>query len=150
MSSSVRRPSSLPTEGCAVSRSKTLSVGENAMRIVACWPLALLLAMLAAMPASAQINPFRSGRTEPGLSNDDLNMLTASANRLNNGKNVKVGSSESWSNPSTGSHGIASVTQILERNGLPCRRLHHEFTPQASNSHRKADLIWCRTSDGEW
>ena len=120
------------------------------MRIVARSLLAILLTVTVGMPASAQINPFRSGRTEPGLSNEDLDLLIASANQLNNGKNVKVGSSENWRNPSTGSYGNASVTQILNRDGSPCHRLHHEFTPRASNSHRTADLIWCRTFAGEW
>src|SRR4051794_40357368 len=125
-------------------------MGDDEMRIVARSLLAILLMMIVGMPASAQINPFRSGRTEPGLSNEDLDLLIASANQLNNGKNVEVGSSENWRNPSTGSYGAASVTRILNRDGSLCHRLRHEFTPRASTSHRKADLIWCRTSDGEW
>ncbi len=112
--------------------------------------LAAVVLLSAALPAVAQINPFRSGRTEAGLSGDDSELLLSSVNKLNRRKDVAPGSSESWRNPATGSYGASSVMQILERSGMTCHRMRHEVFPQGAQTPRQFELTWCRTSEGEW
>jgi hypothetical protein len=112
--------------------------------------LVAVVLLLASLPAAAQINPFRSGRTEAGLSGEDSDLLFSSVNQLNRRKNVAVGSSESWRNPATGSHGTSSVTQILERSGMTCHRVHHKVSARGARTPRQYDLTWCLTPEGEW
>jgi hypothetical protein len=110
----------------------------------------MFVLVLAAMPATAQINPFRSGRTETGLSGEDSGLLLSSVNRLNSRKNVEVGSTESWRNTATGNHGASSITQIFNKAGMTCHRVRHEVSAQGAAGPRHYDLTWCLTADGEW
>jgi hypothetical protein len=112
--------------------------------------LTLAFVVLAVAPAAAQINPFRSGRTEAGLSGEDVDLLLSSVNALNRSKDVAVGSSESWRNPATGSRGTSSVIQILNRAGMTCHRVRHEVAARGSTVPRRYDLTWCLTPGGEW
>jgi hypothetical protein len=106
---------------------------------------ALFIAM--ASPAMAQINPFRSQRFGPQLTQADTNMLFASIDRLNKRKDIAVGSKESWRNPRTGSNGTTTVTAILDGS---CHRLHHEVFPRGHQPPGLYDLTWCPAPDGTW
>jgi hypothetical protein len=112
--------------------------------------LAASVLLLASVPAAAQINPFRSGRTEAGLSGEDSDLLLSSVNALNRRRDVAVGSSESWRNPATRSHGTSSVTQILQRSGMTCHQVRHEVSARGARTPRQYELTWCLTPEGEW
>jgi hypothetical protein len=112
--------------------------------------VAILPLLYAHAPASAQINPFRSGRVEAGLSPQDTDILLSSVNQLNRRTDIAVGTSESWSNPATGSHGTSSVTGLLERSGMACHRIQHEVSARRAKTPRQYDLTWCLTQSGEW
>jgi hypothetical protein len=103
-----------------------------------------------AVPAMAQINPFRSNRSQTPLSQTDLDLMGDSINRLNREPHVAVGAEERWSNPATGSYGSSKVTRIFEQAKRPCHELHHEFFPQGSTPPSTYDLKWCRISNGQW
>ncbi len=112
--------------------------------------LAMALLLAVPLPALAQINPFRSSKYGPQLSGDDLNQMLASIARLNAESSIRVGASEGWSNPATGSHGSSTVARIFNSAGLPCHLLHHEIAAQGRTPPRPYDLTWCRTADGTW
>lgn len=113
-------------------------------------PLMTALLLFAALPATAQINPFRSRGTEPGLSETDADMLLSSINRLNRAENVAIGAAESWNNPETGSRGTSSVARIFHRAGMSCHLLHHEIAVRGRTPPRRYDLTWCLMPAGEW
>jgi len=111
--------------------------------------MALVLAV--AIPATAQINPFRSSsKYGPQLSDEDLNRLFASVAQLNAENSIKVGASQGWNNPATGSHGTSVVTRIFDSAGLPCHLLHHEISAQGRIPPGQYDFTWCRAPDGAW
>jgi hypothetical protein len=116
----------------------------------ACLMLAGLCFVSVAVPATAQINPFRSNRSQAPLSETDLDLMGNSINQLNRKPHVEVGAEESWSNPATGSYGSSKVTGIFEQAKRPCHALHHEFFPQGSTPPTTYDLKWCRISNGQW
>ena len=124
-----------------------LTHGKRSRRYWCCAAAAL---MLAATQARAQINPFRAGRHEARLSEQDLDLLQSSANQLNRAPGVAVGATVRWSNPKTGSHGTASVERIFKQRGMICHLLRHEVYPLGEPQPRRYDLTWCLTADGEW
>jgi hypothetical protein len=120
-----------------------------------CWMnrvrrLVAVLLLAAPLPALAQVGTFWSSRNGPQLSGADFDQMFASITRLNAESSIRIGASEDWSNPSTGSHGTSTVTSIFTSDGLPCHGLHHEIAAQGRMPPRPYDLTWCRTSDGTW
>jgi surface antigen len=102
------------------------------------------------VPAEAQINPFRSNRSEGMLSATDLDLLGGSINRLNRDPKLEVGAKSEWSNPATGSHGSSEVTRVFNEGKRPCHAMHHEIFAQGRTSSRGYDITWCRAPDGQW
>jgi surface antigen len=112
--------------------------------------LAAFIVLSLAVPATAQINPFRSNRNGPTLSATDLDLLGASVNRLNQKQDLQVGAEEKWSNPATGSYGSSTVSRIFTKGKLPCHAMHHEVFAQGREPSRTYDLTWCRVANGQW
>jgi len=106
--------------------------------------------MSVAVPALAQINPFRSNRWGPTLSATDVELMGDSIAKLNRKPNVEVGAEERWSNPATGSYGTSTITRILVEAKRPCHAMHHEFFAQGQPPPSSYDLTWCRISNGQW
>jgi hypothetical protein len=102
------------------------------------------------VPASAQINPFRSNRSGGVLSATDLDLLGGSIERLNRNPKLEAGAKDEWSNPATGSHGSTEVTRVFIDNKRPCHAMHHEVFAQGGATSRGYDLTWCRAPDGKW
>lgn len=103
-----------------------------------------------ALPAAAQINPFRSSRQAPSLSEEDNTMLFDSIDRLNRTSPLHVGQSASWSNPQTGSSGKDTVERIFHSDGMPCHELRHHVVVQRHEPGTSYLMTWCRTPQGEW
>ena len=112
--------------------------------------LSALIFAATAVPASAQINPFRSNRNGPTLSGTDLDLMGASINHLNRTANLAVGAEDKWSNPATGSYGSSVVNRIFTSGKLPCHALHHEIHAQGTATATPYDLTWCRAPNGQW
>ena len=112
--------------------------------------IAAFMFISAAVPATAQINPFRSNRQGPKLSGDDQTLLFESISKLNTTHPLHAGESNAWSNPKTDSSGTNAVEQILTENGMPCHRLRHHIVAQGREPGRTFVLTWCRTPQGEW
>lgn len=108
--------------------------------------LTLLVSSLS-LPASAQINPFRSSRGTP-LNTEDLAALTAATNRLLERPTLAAGETEPWNNPKSGAGGVVTAANSLHRNGMACRVVAYELTAPSSSARRNARLTWCKTKDG--
>jgi hypothetical protein len=127
------------------------AVGDEKRAMKNLWLLCAGLSLvLSSVPASAQINPFKSDRSGATLSATDLDLLGASIGRLNRNPKLEVGAEEEWSNPATGSHGSSAVTRIFMDGHRPCHAIHHEVSAQGRTPPRNYDLTWCRSTDGNW
>jgi surface antigen len=112
--------------------------------------LVMLGAISFAVPAMAQINPFKNNRTGANLSATDLDLLGSSIDKLNRDPKLATGASEKWSNPATGSYGTSTVTKVFEQGHTPCHTMHHDVFTQGKSPARGYDLTWCRTAKGQW
>jgi hypothetical protein len=112
--------------------------------------LAIALLLASPLPALAQVGTFWNSGTGPQLSGDDVDRMLTSIAKLNAASPIRIGESEDWNNPVTGSHGTSTVTSIFESAGLPCHGLHHEIAPLGRTPSRPYDLTWCRVADGTW
>ena len=116
----------------------------NAARILL---VVLVLGLLCAQAALAQVNPFGDSLD---LKDSDVAMLQAAASALFRNDKAQIGQTESWSNPKTGNSGAVSLLELFEHAGMPCKRLQHSIKQKG-----RADLIIyqfarCRTADGSW
>ncbi len=113
------------------------------------WVFAAVAFTLMAPQAQAQINPF-VGRSEPGLSSHDLDLMMGSVNRVNLAPHVAVGTTAAWSNPKTGDHGTSTVERIFHEHGRTCHLLRHDIVSREEPQPQRYYLTWCQTPDGAW
>ena len=108
---------------------------------------AAILIVAIAVPATAQINPF--GRYQR-LTEEDMRLIESASAKLYTSDSPKVGSAERWSNPSSGNAGTVTLSQIFEKDGMPCRKLRHSI--MVSGEKEPAIFIFdrCRVASGEW
>ncbi len=107
----------------------------------------LLIAVCAAQPAFAQINPFRGSRGAP-LSNADITALTDATNRLLDQPQLATGATETWTNPQSGASGTVTAGNPAPRKGMVCRVVQYQMTMSGTNGSRNRTLTWCKTSKG--
>ena len=100
-----------------------------------------------ALPAYAQINPFR-GSKEPPLNNADITALIDATNRLLDRPQLAVGGTENWSNPQSRANGTVTAGSTLKRHGLSCRTMQYLLIFPTGESQRNRTLVWCKTKDG--
>jgi surface antigen len=105
---------------------------------------------LAAAPVQAQVNPFRSDRLGRSMSQEDRTLMTESIDRLNATPNLRVGQTDSWSNPQTGSSGVNTVQGNFRANGMPCHRVQHFIARGDRPEGSTFSMTWCRTAQGAW
>lgn len=114
-----------------------------------------LMILVLGMTSSGAMAQFNAFQTEPGgpkLTGADLDIMLGSVNQLNRSDAVAVGSSESWSNPATGSSGKSTVTRLTEKEGMKCHVIGHDFSvgkPPAA-SRFQVSFTWCLTPDRGW
>jgi surface antigen len=133
-----------PCHSCATALFATGK--EDAMKMARRMLTALLV--LASFPALAQPLLFQGMRT--GLTQRDVDLLSASINRLNNAPDIAVGAKDGWSNPSSRSRGENAVRAIFQDAGTTCHKLHHEIIVKGRQHPRAYDITWCRAPDGSW
>ena len=101
-----------------------------------------------AVPAQAQLSPFK--RSGFDLSEEDLDMLGAAAQKLYIDESVPVGTVETWSNPASGNTGTVELIGIFEHKGLPCRRLQHDIKVKDVADPFRYIFDRCKVPSGEW
>jgi surface antigen len=105
--------------------------------------LALMLVLLAS-DARSQMHPLR----ELELTAEDIELLTTAADHVYDAG--EIGASEAWSNAASGNSGSATLLQVFERDGLPCRRIEHVIKIKKDATPKRLELATCRTADGRW
>lgn len=114
--------------------------------------LMILVLGMTSSAAMAQFNPFQTEPGGPALTGADLDIMLTSVNQLNRSNAVAVGSSDSWTNPATGSFGKSTVTAMTEKQGMKCHVIGHDFSvgkPKVA-SQFKVTFTWCLTPDRGW
>lgn len=101
-----------------------------------------------AVPVQAQFNPFQRSGFE--LSQEDLQMLGAAAQKLYIDESVPVGTVETWSNPASGNTGSVQLIGSFEHKGLPCRRLQHDIKVKDVADPFRYIFDRCKVPSGEW
>jgi surface antigen len=100
-----------------------------------------------AAPAIAQINPFSRNQS---ITNEDLKLIESASVKLYKVDSPKVGAAERWDNPNSGNSGTVTLTQLFEKDGMPCRKLRHRIAVKG----QKEPVIYifnrCRVKSGEW
>ena len=115
----------------------------------ASWVFAAVAVLSLGAPAFAQINPFARG-SGGSVTGDDLKLIDAASSKLYKTDNPQVGASEKWSNPTTGNAGTVSLTQIFEKDGMPCRKLRHSIKLAGTKDSQIYIFNRCRVKSGEW
>ena len=105
--------------------------------------LAVTLALLAG-GASGQMNPLR----ELELTAEDIELLSTAANHVYDAG--EIGASEAWSSAASGNSGAATLLEVFERDGRPCRRIEHVIKIRKDATPKRLVLATCRTADGRW
>jgi hypothetical protein len=116
------------------------------MRIIAPFTAAWLV--LAALPAAAQVNPFRG--VTATLTPADSALLWSSIDQLNQTRDVAAGAKTTWSNPDSGRQGLNIVTGLFTRDGLHCHAVRHELIFTPGKPATVFNLNWCLAPDGRW
>jgi surface antigen len=109
----------------------------------------LVSAMAGAVPAHAQINPFRS-YSGPTLTKDDLSAGSAAFRTLLEKDPASIGEAETWIDPKTGNQGKFTLRRIFERSGMPCRDVASEVIYKQTKTKREFTLTACRVAGGDW
>ena len=109
---------------------------------------ALAAVIVTGLPAQAQFNPFTRAGFE--LSQADIDMLEAAAQKLYLDESVAVGSKESWSNPQSGNAGTVELVGAFEHQSLPCRRLQHDIKVKDVADPFRYIFDRCKTASGAW
>ena len=116
-------------------------------RIMVATVLVAVIAMGGASVSQA-INPF--GRSGFELSESDVALLKAAAQKLYLVETVEVGAVEAWKNAETGNNGTVTLTRKRAYKGLPCRRLQHDIRIKTAADPFRFIIDRCKTADGSW
>jgi len=107
---------------------------------------AVMLTALA-LPAAAQINPFRSSRG-PVMAKQDQQLLLDATQRLNERPNPRVGGTETWKSPT--SSGTVRLDRVFHQDSMLCHAVTYDLIAAPQAPPRTYRLNWCRTPNGEW
>lgn len=112
---------------------------------------AVALALAAALPAQAQINPFgKWGSTS--MTKEDQQMTSQAAASLYQNPAVKKGDIAKWENPASGNSGTVTVTRLFQSKDMPCVGLLYSFNIKDTQDKSKKELQSnrCKVASGEW
>lgn len=109
---------------------------------------AVLATIAVAVPAHAQLNPFR--RSDFEVTDADIRLATAAAAKLYEGEQARIGDFEDWANPESGNQGSVILVGIFTHNDLPCRRLQHDIEIATSGTPFRYVFDRCKLPTGEW
>lgn len=110
---------------------------------------ALLLGSFANAAFAQLVMPLMGNVFWPGLSQDDLDRMSAAGARLYEGGSI--GTVERWRNPDSNNAGEVKLIRSFESQGMPCRTL--DYTVRFSSARTKLSryvINWCKIPSGEW
>jgi surface antigen len=108
--------------------------------------LTAAISLSLALPAAAQINPFR-GTNAPPMSKADLDQMFNATQRLNERNPLMVGNSEKWEGETSGT---VHVERIFRAHGTDCHAMSYHLIRPVSPKSRTYKMTWCRAPDGKW
>jgi surface antigen len=109
--------------------------------------IAALSILAAAAPATAQINPFSSSQR---ITHEDLQAIESASAKVYKTDSPQIGAAEPWSNPASGNAGTVTLTQVFEKDGMPCRELRHSILFNGETEPAIFNFSRCRVQNGEW
>jgi surface antigen len=116
--------------------------------------LLLVLLLLPAGAAQAQINPFKGNRGAPKLADSDLTLLEQAGRKLLGDTAPAAGTVETWQNEATGAAGtvtyVGPVSRTVQGTKYACRRVKYAVLLKDRPTPRTTRAAWCRLPDGTW
>jgi hypothetical protein len=98
------------------------------------------------------MNPF--GPSGLPLTAKDFAAMAAVADPLMEDETVPIGTSRSWSNPTSGNRGTITLegrfTYDYQGSKLPCRKLRYHTVIRNYSDPYNLRLNRCRTANGDW
>jgi hypothetical protein len=98
------------------------------------------------------MNPF--GPSGLPLTAKDFAAMAAVADPLMEDETVPIGTSRSWSNPTSGNRGTITLegrfTYDYQGSKLPCRKLRYHTVIKNYSDPYNLRLNRCRTANGDW
>ncbi|HXT82361.1 MAG TPA: hypothetical protein VN702_22555 [Acetobacteraceae bacterium] len=105
-------------------------------------------------PANAQINPFGKTRSNAQLSQSDLAMMNAAAERVYTAKPPVEGASQTWSNPATGAFGKVTLLHAYRGKyrgeNYDCRKVQYDVTIKGQYKPGEYVVNWCDVLSEGW
>ena len=108
---------------------------------------ALIISMVLAAAAVAQVSPFRW--STHGLQDEDVALLVAASRTLYEGREPEKNSRVTWENPNTGNSGIAKIAGV-QKNPQHCIAIAHQITLEDKSDPQVHVLKRCRSQTGTW
>jgi surface antigen len=109
--------------------------------------IAAISILTVAAPATAQINPFGHDQR---ITHEDLELIESASAKLYQTDSPQVGASERWSNSNSGNAGTVMLTEVFEKDGMPCRKLRHRIVFEGEKEPAIVIFNRCRVKSGEW
>lgn len=121
--------------------------GKPSLALGFIFSVSLALTVLPPAAEAQLTSPF--GRDGPPLTTADIDKMRDAAKQLYETERA-VGSAAEWSNPESGNGGSITLAEKLELQGMPCRRLLHDFTIAEGGQQYRYYIDRCRVQSGEW
>ena len=122
---------------------------RSALRLIM---LGGLLVLGATASWATGMNPF--GPSGLPLTDRDFAAMAAVADPLMEDETVPIGTSRSWSNPTSGNQGTITLegrfTYDYQGSKLPCRKLRYHTVIKNYSDPYNLRLNRCRTANGDW
>ncbi|MCA0869517.1 hypothetical protein LCL97_01645 [Seohaeicola saemankumensis] len=103
-----------------------------------------LTATMTSGPAAAQTLSRILSNT--GLSPEDFSLMGEAGRQLYDVASPRVGGEQSWSNPESGSYGVARLAAMQQG----CASLVHMVHPKGVTQGREIRTRLCKSAEGKW
>jgi surface antigen len=122
---------------------------RHALRLIV---LGGILVLGATASRAAGMNPF--GPSGLPLTDRDFAAMAAVADPLMEDETVPIGTSRSWSNPTSGNRGTITLegrfTYDYQGSKLPCRKLRYHTMIRNYSDPYNLRINRCRVANGDW
>ncbi len=109
-------------------------------------PLLCLALLISSLALTANAQTLSRILAKSGLSPEDFQLMGAAASTLYDVPSPRVGQSEQWKNPDTGSFGTAKLTTFKDG----CAYILHKANPKGKDAVTEIRNRFCKSGDGKW
>ena len=102
--------------------------------------------------AAAQLSTPFGPDSKARMTDEDYKLWGDAVTKLLDETPAKAGSTQSWSNPASGNHGVFTILKLYTMNNMPCRKVNSlvTYNPELGYAPRSLTLGACQTANGEW